>query len=139
MEQLVRFYGAIKKGLENTTYNNLITAGLGASLKEGELQYLNNNTKITSQYVYVPFTTVSDSLVTVTKSEIETYIKANPANFKVDASSDLKYVKFNIVPTKGDEDAIKKEVADLLDDKDGVKGLRNTQNATDLFLKMVLI
>ena len=125
------FMGRIKTGLENTTYNNLITAGLGASLKEGESQYLNNNTKITSQFVYVPFTTISDSLVTVTKTEIETYIKANPANFKVDASSDLKYVRFNIIPTKGDEDVIKAEVADLLNDKDGVKGLRNTTDAAE--------
>ena len=125
------FMGQLKRGLENTTYNNLITAGLGASLKEGELQYINNNTKITSQYVYVPFSSVSDSLVTVSKSEIETYIKANPSNFKVEASSDLKYVNFTIVPTKGDEDAIQKEVADLLVDKDGIKGLRNTENATE--------
>jgi peptidylprolyl isomerase/peptidyl-prolyl cis-trans isomerase D len=128
--QWANFMGQIKTGLENTTYNNLITAGLGASLKEGELQYLNDNTKITSQFVYVPFTTVSDSLVTVTKSEIEAYIKENPSNFKVEASSDLKYVKFNIVPTKGDEDAIQKEVADLLNDKDGVKGFKNTTDAT---------
>ena len=127
--QWAAFMGRIKTGLENTTYNSLITAGLGASLKEGEMQYLNNNTKITSQFVYVPFTSVSDSLVTVTKSEIETYIKQNPANFKVEASSDLKYVKFNIVPTKGDEDAIEKEVAELLNDKDGVKGLKNTTDA----------
>ena len=128
--QWAAFMGRIKTGLENTTYNSLITAGLGASLKEGEMQYLNNNTKITSQFVYVPFTSVSDSLVTVTKSEIETYIKQNPANFKVDASSDLNYVRFNIVPTKGDEDAIEKEVADLLNDKDGIKGLKNTTDAT---------
>ena len=129
--QWSNFMGQIKTGLENTTYNNLITAGLGASLKEGELQYLNDNTKITSQYVYVPFTTVSDSLVKVTKSEIEAYIKKNPKSFKVDASSDLKYVKFNIVPTKGDEDAIKAEVADLLNDKDGIKGFKNTDNAAE--------
>lgn len=129
--QWAAFMGQIKTGLENTTYNNLITAGLGASLKEGEMQYLNENTKITSQFVYVPFTTISDSLVTVTKSEIEKYIKANPTNFKVEASTDLKYVKFNIVPTKGDEEAIEKEVADLLNDKDGIKGLRNTEDATE--------
>jgi len=127
--QWAAFMGQIKTGLENTTYNNLITAGLGASLKEGEMQYVNDNTKITSQFVYVPFTTVSDSLVTVTKAEIESYIKENPRSFKVEASADLKYVKFNIVATKGDEATIEKEVADLLQDKDGVKGLKNTENA----------
>ncbi len=125
------FMGQIKTGLENTTYNNLITAGLGASLKEGELEYLNNNTKMDAQFVYVPFASISDSLVKVDKSEIAAYIKKNPKTFKVEASADLRYVKFNIVPTKGDEDAIKAEVADLLNDKNGVKGLKNTENAVE--------
>jgi peptidyl-prolyl cis-trans isomerase D len=128
------FMGQLKSGLETTTYNNLITAGVGASLKEGELQYLSDNTKITSQYVYVPYTTVADSLVTVTKSEIESYIKANPTTFKVDASTDIKYVKFDIVPTQADEDAIKKEVANLLEDKDGIKGFKNTDNDAEFFV-----
>tara|TARA_R110002124_G_scaffold63258_1_gene172580 strand:- start:57 stop:2177 length:2121 start_codon:yes stop_codon:yes gene_type:complete len=129
------FMGQLKSGLETTTYNNLITAGVGASLKEGELQYVTDNTKITSQYVYVPFTTVADSLVTVTKSEIETYIKANPESFKVDASTDLKYVKFDIVATKTDEEAIEKDVADLLEDKNGVKGFKNTEDEAEFFLE----
>ena len=129
--QWSNFMGRIKTNLENTTYNNLITAGLGASLKEGELEYLNNNTKLTSEYVYVPYASVADSLVTVSASDIETYIKENPSGFKVEASSDLKYVKFTINPTKEDEDAIEKEVADLLNDKDGVKGLKNTENANE--------
>ena len=125
------FMGQIKSGLENSTYNGLITAGLGASLKEGELQYLNDNTKIDAQFVYVPFSTVSDSLVKIKKSEIEAYINKNPKGFKVDASADLKYVKFNIIATPSDEAAIKAEVADLLNDKDGIKGLKNTDNAVD--------
>jgi peptidylprolyl isomerase/peptidyl-prolyl cis-trans isomerase D len=133
--QWSNFMGRIKTGLENSTYNELITAGLGASLKEGEVSYLNNNTKITSQFVYVPFTSIADSLVTVNKSDIEAYIKENPTNFKVETSSDIKYVKFDITPTKGDEDAIQTEVADLLNDKDGVKGLRNTQDATEFILE----
>lgn len=129
------FMGQLKSGLETTTYNNLITSGIGASLKEGELQYLTDNTKITSQYVYVPFTSVADSLVAVNKSEIETYIKANPASFKVEASTDIKYVKFDIVPTLADEDAIKKEVASLLNDKDGIKGFTNTDNTAEFFIE----
>ena len=127
------FMGQLKSGLETSTYNSLITAGVGASLKEGELKYVTDNTKINAQYVYVPFTTVADSLVTVTKSEIEAYIKANPTSFKVEASADIRYVKFDIIPTKADEDAIKKEVGDLLNDKNGVKGFKNTENVAEFF------
>ena len=127
------YMGQIKSSLENTTYNNLITAGLGASLKEGELQYLNDNTKITAQYVHVPYTTVSDSLVKVNKSEIEAYVKANASSFKVEASRDIKIVKFDIIATQADEDAIKNEVAALLNDTNESKGLKNTTDVVDFF------
>jgi peptidylprolyl isomerase/peptidyl-prolyl cis-trans isomerase D len=131
------FMGRIKTGLENSTYNNLITAGLGASLKEGEFMYMNDNTKITSQYLYVPYASVADSLVKVTKSDIEAYIKKNPKSFEVESSRDIRYVKFDIVPTKGDEDAIKKEVAELLNDTDVAKGFKNTDNVTEFFAENV--
>ena len=122
------YMSQIKKNLENTTYNALITAGLGASLKEGEAQYFNTTAKVTSQYVYVPYTTVADSIVKVTKSEIDSYVKAHVSNYKVEASRDLNIVKFDILPTAEDEAAIKNEVAELLHDKGAFKGLKNTSD-----------
>lgn len=127
------YMSQIKENLENTTYNTLITAGLGASLKEGEMQYFNDNTKVTSQYVYIPYTTVADSLIKVTKSEIDTYIKAHASTYKVEASRDLKIVKFDILPTAEDEAAIKNEVAELLNDKGEYKGLKNTTDLEEFF------
>ena len=123
----------IKDNLETTTYNNLITAGLGASLKEGEMQYLNNNTKITSEFVYVPFSTVKDEDIKVTTSEIDAYVKSHAAQFEVEESRDIKLVKFDIIPTAEDEAAIKSEVANLLNDSGQSKGLKNTTNITNFF------
>jgi peptidylprolyl isomerase/peptidyl-prolyl cis-trans isomerase D len=128
------YMAQIKSNLENTTYNNLITAGLGSSLKEGELQYLNDNTKITSQFVYVPYASVSDSLIKIKKSEINTYVKAHASNFKIEASRDIKTVRFNILPTAEDEEAIKNEVTALLSDSDNSKGLKNTTNVKEFFI-----
>ena len=127
------YMSQIKKNLENTTYNALITAGLGASLKEGEAQYFNTTAKVTSQYVYVPYTTVADSIVKVTKSEIDSYVKAHVSNYKVEASRDLNIVKFDILPTAEDEAAIKNEVAELLHDKGAFKGLKNTSDLEEFF------
>ncbi|MDG2193967.1 MAG: SurA N-terminal domain-containing protein [Polaribacter sp.] len=127
------YMSQIKKNLENTTYNNLITAGLGASLKEGENQYFNTTAKVTSQYVYVPYTTIADSIVKVTKSEIDSYVKAHASNYKVEASRDLNIVKFDILPTAEDETAIKNEVAELLNDKGAFKGLKNTEDLEEFF------
>ncbi|WP_165733101.1 peptidylprolyl isomerase [Polaribacter sp. 20A6] len=112
----------IRDNGERNTYNNLVTAGLGASLKEGESQYFADNTKLTSQFVFVPYTSIADSLVKVSKGEIESYIKANSNDFKVEESRDISYVQFNIAATTEDENAIKASVAELIED------FKNTSN-----------
>ncbi|QNM85672.1 peptidylprolyl isomerase [Polaribacter pectinis] len=110
------YMNQIRDNAERNTYNNLVTAGLGASLKEGEAEYFVENTKLNSQFVFVPYSTIADSLVTISKSEVEAYVKANPTTFKVDESRDISYVKFDIVATPEDETAIKNDVATLIED-----------------------
>ncbi len=110
------YMGQIRDNLSTTTYNNLITAGLGASLKEGESEYLYENTKLNAEFVYVPYTSISDSLVKIKKSEVESYIKKHEADYKVDASRDINYVTFEILPTVEDENVLKAEVSSLIED-----------------------
>ncbi len=110
------YMGQIRDNLSTTTYNNLITAGLGASLKEGESEYLYENTKLNAEFVYLPYTSISDSLVKIKKSEVESYIKKHEADYKVDASRDINYVTFEILPTVEDENVLKAEVSSLIED-----------------------
>ena len=110
------YMNQLRDNSQTTTFNNLVTAGLGASLKEGEMQYLIDNTKLNSQFVYVPYTSIPDSLVKLKKSDIENYIKAHKTQFQVDASRDISYVKFDILPTSEDEKAIMDNVASLKED-----------------------
>ncbi|TYP97887.1 peptidylprolyl isomerase/peptidyl-prolyl cis-trans isomerase D [Tenacibaculum adriaticum] len=127
---------SLKDNLQKTTYDNLVGAGLGASLKEGEAQYLTENTKVSADFVYVPYTSVADSLITIKKSEVQSYIDNHEAEFKVEASRDIKFVKFDVVPTNQDEEAVKAEVVKLLNDREEyssvskgnviIKGLKNT-------------
>nr|BFF38651.1 peptidylprolyl isomerase [Tenacibaculum mesophilum] len=126
------YMASIKSNIEKTTYDNLVAAGLGASLKEGESRYLTENTKVSGRYVYVPYTTIADSLVTLKKSDIQNYINQHQDAFQVEASRDINFVKFNIEPSTKDEEAIKANVAKLIDDSvvnnTPVKGLKNTTN-----------
>ncbi|MFK8059548.1 MAG: SurA N-terminal domain-containing protein [Polaribacter sp.] len=131
------YMNQIKDNSETNIYNKLVTAGLGASLKEGEAEYFVNNTKLNSQFVFVPYTSVADSLVKIKKSEVEAYIKENEADFKVEASRDISYVQFRITATPEDETAIKNNVAKFIEDteENGVKyvGLKNTTNYAEFF------
>ena len=71
------------------------------------------------------------------------YVKKHKKEFQVEASRDLVYVKFDINPTKEDEDLIKKEVANLLYDKEEyssaakasikILGFKNTTNDKAFF------
>lgn len=114
--QWSNYMDQIRDNSERNTYNNLVTAGLGASLKEGENEYLIENTKLNAQFVYVPFATVADSLVKISKSEVEAYIQSHADEFKVEATRDISYVKFDITATPEDEEAIKNDVATLIED-----------------------
>ena len=125
------YMNQIRDNAETNTYNNLVTAGLGASLKEGENEYLIENTKLDVKFVQVPYTTIADSLVTVSKSEIEAYIKENSNNFKVDASRDISYVKFDITPTAEDEAKIKDDVKSFIVDFKGTDNEKLFLNEND--------
>ena len=128
---------SLKENLQKTTYDNLVGAGLGASLKEGEAQYLTEGTKISGDFVYVPFTSVKDSTITIKKSEVESYINAHKSEFQVEETRDINFVKFDIAATAEDEKNIKEGVAKLLNDEQdgGVvnKGLKNTTDYKTFF------
>ncbi|TVZ55808.1 peptidyl-prolyl cis-trans isomerase D [Lutibacter sp. Hel_I_33_5] len=136
-----KYMNQLRDNSKITIYNNLVSAGLGASLKEGETKYVSENTKLSAQYVYVPYTSIADSLVTVSDSEIKGYINSHQNEFKTEATRDLAYMQFDISPTAADEETIKAEVAKLLEDKEEfstvtkgqviVKGFRNTDNVAE--------
>jgi peptidylprolyl isomerase/peptidyl-prolyl cis-trans isomerase D len=109
---------SIKQNLGRQAYTLLVTAGLGASLQEGERDYLYQNTKIEARYVYVPYTTVPDSLSIVSKDEIQKYLEDNKRRFKPEATRTLQYVRFDIDPSEADEEAIKSIVGSFIDDRE---------------------
>tara|TARA_B110000003_G_scaffold276446_1_gene322958 strand:+ start:7999 stop:10161 length:2163 start_codon:yes stop_codon:yes gene_type:complete len=130
------YISQVGSNLKRETYNNLIKSGLGASLKEGKYTYQEDNDLISADFVFIPFTSIADSLVSISKSDVESYVKKNPSGFEVEASRDISYVKFDILPTAEDKEDIKNKVASFLEDRDDVnkataqkiviQGLKNT-------------
>ncbi|WP_282178479.1 peptidylprolyl isomerase [Maribacter stanieri] len=122
------------------TYFNMVKAGVGATLKEGELDYKLANEKMDIKYVRVPYTSIPDSTINVTKSEIADYVSKHKEEYKQDPARDLQYVYFQEKPSEADQNAIKEEITKLLDDtveynsqtdrNDTIKGFRNTKDVT---------
>ena len=109
---------SIKNNLEQNTYNTLVKAGLNSTLLEGKADYFFQNTNVDLEYVYVPFSSIADSLVKVNDEDVKNYIKARKKEFTANESRDIQYVSFNIAPSLEDEQAIQKELNTLIDDRE---------------------
>ena len=93
------------------TYYNMIKAGVSTTISEAEDDYLGDAKTIDIRYVQIPYTSIADSLVEVSKSEIQAYMKKHEDKYKADASREVVYVEFKEEASKADEDKI---IADLL-------------------------
>ena len=92
-----------------TKYENLLALTKYANIHEAKAAY-EKSANLTAEYLYIPFFSVNDSLVAVTESEIETYLSKNADEYKRDASKDVKYVIFPIIPSAEDTAFIKEEM-----------------------------
>ena len=132
---------SIKQNLERRAYSSLVTVGLGASLKEGERDFEFSNTKIDAKYVYIPYSSIPDSLGMVSKGKIQNYLEENSKRFKSEATRSLQYIKFDILPSEADNADVKKVVESFINDREEysnaakatvkIAGLKNTSNYED--------
>ena len=117
---------AIMQSAKEQVYFNLIKSGLGATLKEGEFDYKLANDKVDIRYARVPYTSIADSTIKVSKEEISAYIKEHKEEFKQEDARDFQFVYFEEKPSLADENAIKDEVAALINDVNNKPGFKNT-------------
>ena len=120
------------------TYFNMIKAGINATLVEGEVDYGLENQLVDIKYTMVPYTSIPDSLVEVTKADITKYINENKKKYEIEASRDINFVQFQEVASVEDEAEIKTNLMSLLDNSvvynsetkanDTISGLRDTND-----------
>ena len=132
----IAYERSLKQNLERNAYLNLVKSGIGVSIQEGKQNYMLNNSNVSGKYIFLPYHKIPDSTITVSDSDIEAYIKAHERSFQVKASRDLHYVKFDLLASEEDKEILKKELVDLLEDKEEyskaaktdvtVIGLKNT-------------
>ncbi|MFL0353914.1 peptidylprolyl isomerase [Xanthomarina sp. GH4-25] len=119
-------------------YFNMVKAGMSGTLAEGKLEHTLENEQVDIKYVQIPYASIVDSTVSVSKSEITSYINKHKKQYEVDATRDLQYVEFKELATVEDENIIKEDLSNLLKDQvvynevtknnDTVKGFAHVKN-----------
>ncbi|MCX7546881.1 SurA N-terminal domain-containing protein [Xanthomarina sp. F1114] len=137
-KQWVDYENSIGVSALQQDYFNMVKAGMTGTLAEGKLEHTLQSETVDIKYVQVPYTSISDSTVPVSKSEISSYIKKHKKQYEVEASRDIRYVEFREVATAEDENNIKQDLSDLLKDQvvynevsktnDTVKGFAQVTN-----------
>jgi len=107
----------VMRSAKEQIYFNLIKAGTGATLAEGEFDYKLTNDKVDFQFVRVPYTSIADSTIQVSKDEIAAYIKEHEDEFEQEKSRDVRFVFFEEKASGSDESEIKSAVANLIEDR----------------------
>ena len=129
---------SLANGALSQQYYNLVKAGVNATLTEAEADYLGDNASVNLKYVQVPYTSIPDSLVEVTQSEIKAYMEKNKDQYEVDETREILFVQFREDASKEDEDALKAELLalksdrlefnDVTKDTDTIFGFDNTED-----------
>nr|WP_298791944.1 peptidylprolyl isomerase [uncultured Allomuricauda sp.] len=121
-------------------YFNLIKGGVGATLTEGKFDYNIANEKVDIQYVRVPYSSIADSTIQVSKDDIQAYISQHQDDFKQEKARDIRFVYFEEKASGDDEKAVEDGIAALLEDSveyseerdtnDTIPGFKNAQDMT---------
>lgn len=135
-QQWLDYENNIAESAREQIYLNLVRAGVGATLLEGEQAYRFANDNVDMEFVQIPYSSVDDSEVEISKSDIRKYIEANPEKFSSEATRDIRYVFFEETASPEDEQEVKKDLEGLLNSRvefnavtksnDTVAGFSNT-------------
>ena len=108
---------SIRSTISRQLYNTMIQAGIYHTSFDGKTEHKLENDKISISFVKVPYSSIPDSLVTISDRDIKNYINANAEEFEVEESRSIQYVVF-------DETA---SVEDNLEIENGLKKLLEPQ------------
>ena len=89
---------------------------------EAKAEHMAQNSSVTIEYVYVPYSSVADSSVAVTEDELEDYLEDHAKEYDREESRDVAYVSFSIKPSAEDTAIVINEINELL------SGLKTSQN-----------
>jgi len=97
------FENEIVNDRTNTKYNNLVAKGLYVTSKQTEFEKNLNSATVDFSYTLKNYAALSDSSVTVSESDIQSYYTKHKESYKRAASRDIEYLTFDVIPSDEDK------------------------------------
>lgn len=116
------FETSLREERIRSKYENLLKLSTYIPKAQAEKEYVAQNTKATTRYLYVPYFSIVDTTIKVTDSQLETYLSAHRSEYKGTDTRSIEYVSFPVQPAKDDSTALYNEIKEL------ARGLATAQN-----------
>lgn len=104
----------------------LLKSGMVGTNAAGKLEYHLENDNRNFSFVNIPYTSIPDADVNVSKEEIKAYIKEREKQYQTVAQRDIIYAFFEDKPSQVDTDEIKRNLEQLITDTKVLN--KNTNN-----------
>ena len=88
-------------------------------------QVADNNNTFNVEFVMLPYGYAKDTTIVVSDKEIKDYYNAHKKFYKQQASRDIEYVVFEVVPSADDIEAANKALADVYDEFVSTENMRS--------------
>ncbi len=121
---------AIREDRLNTKYRNLITKGFYVPEAFAKRDYEARNTKAKIRYYGAPYSSIADSLVKVADADFKAFYDKNKQKYQQEASRDLEYVAFDILPSDDDRMRIGQEARKIYDEFATIENVAAFVNST---------
>ena len=99
--------------IKTSKYNSLVSNAMYVTGEEARLNFNENSQNITFNYVAIPFSSVADSMVEPTESELANYYDNNKSDYEQAASKDVDFVVYTVIPSQEDDATTKSAITDL--------------------------
>ncbi len=84
-------------------YRDLIKKGMYVTTAQAKAEAEAKQNKVSFDFIVKRFTSIPDSTVTVSESDIKSYYNAHLDNYKQEATRDVEYVAFEVKPSDEDK------------------------------------
>ncbi|MBX2965307.1 MAG: SurA N-terminal domain-containing protein [Cyclobacteriaceae bacterium] len=128
------FQRDLQPGRQRIKYENLLIKSAYVTSAEAEKDYHLQNDVAEIRYLYVPYFSVSDTTVHPTDAELKAYYNKNKERYKTEATRNMKFVNFEVLPSAEDSLSFREELTRLAADfnateNDSLFALINAENA----------
>lgn len=116
-------------------YDNLMATSEYATSAEAKLEYKAANSLADASILFIPYTAINDSDVSLEESELTAYLKNNQSKFKTGNTANLEYISFSILPSGIDSADVITRINELTEElktaeNDSLFAVRNSETQT---------